>query len=234
MEKWKCIIVDDIEIDRLTIFSFVKKCSFLEVVGVFSSSKDALEALNKGGIDVVFLDIEMPHFSGIDLRKKALEVPVCVFITSHAEFALEGFELEALDYIVKPLTFERFTLSLERIHSYLDITSKAHLFESTLGADHIYIKEGYAQTKIKLSDILYLEALKNYTLMVTNQKKHRVLCNLGNLLLESNFQSFVRVHRGFAVQKHYIKKKHAAEIELINGARIPIGRSYKDQLKRHL
>ncbi|NHM06727.1 response regulator transcription factor [Flavobacterium sp. CYK-4] len=234
MEKWKCIIVDDIEIDRLTVFSFVKECSFLEVVGVFSSSKDALEALSKGGIDVVFLDIEMPHFSGIDIRKKALEVPVCVFITSHAEFALEGFELEALDYIVKPLTFERFTLSLQRIHSYLEITSKAHLFESTLGADYIYIKEGHAQTKLKFSDILYLEALKNYTLLVTNQKKHRILRNLGNLLLEIDFQSFVRVHRGFAIQKHFIKKIHATDIELINGATIPIGRSYKSQLKQHL
>jgi DNA-binding LytR/AlgR family response regulator len=234
MESRRCIIVDDIEIDRLTVLSYVKKFPFFEVVGVFGSSKDALNALMNDRIDVAFFDIDMPQYSGIDLRKKALEIPVCVFITSHTEYAVEGFELDALDYIVKPLTFERFSQTAHRIDTYLDLKSKAALFEATIGGGAIFIKEGHVKTKVNLTDVLYLEALKNYTLIVTKEKKFRVLLNIGSMLKEADFQSFIRIHRGFAVQKHFVQKIHALEVELINGALVPIGRSYKEQIQLYL
>jgi two-component system, LytTR family, response regulator len=234
MEKWKCIIVDDIEIDRLTVLSYVKKFPFLEVIGVYGSSKEALFAIENNAIDIAFFDIDMPQYSGIDLRKKALEIPVCVFITSHPEYAIEGFELDAIDYIVKPLLFDRFSKTVKRIEEYMDIKNKATLFEATIGNGAIFIKEGYSETKVKLPDVLYLEALKNYTLIVTKEKKHRVLLNIGTLLKESDFQSFVRVHRGFAIQKHFVQKISAQEIELQNNFFIPIGRSYKDNLNKLL
>lgn len=231
MDKLNCIIVDDTEIDRLTVLSYVKKIPFFEVIGAYSSSKEALIALENEKIDVAFFDIDMPQYSGIDLRKKASKIPVCVFITSHPEYAIEGFELDALDYIVKPLSFERFTKAVNRIEEYMDIKSKAAFFEATIGLGSIFIKEGHSETKVRLLDILYLEALKNYTLIVTKEKKHRVLLNLGALMKDTNFQSFVRVHRGFAVQKHFIQKVHAHEIELNHAILIPIGRNYKDNVK---
>ncbi|MBS7787165.1 response regulator transcription factor [Flavobacterium sp. CYK-55] len=234
MESRRCIIVDDIEIDRLTVLSYVKRFPFFEVVGVFGSSKDALNALMNERIDVAFFDIDMPHYSGIDLRKKALEIPACVFITSHTEYAVEGFELDAIDYIVKPLTFERFSQTAHRIDAYLELKAKAALFEATIGEGAIFIKEGHTKTKVNLTDILYLEALKNYTLIVTKEKKFRVLLNIGSLLKEPDFQTFVRIHRGFAVQKHFVTKIHALELELINGALVPIGRSYKEQVRLFL
>ena len=234
MEKFTCIIVDDVEIDRLTVHSYVKKFSSFEILGVFASSREALLAIETNKVDVIFLDIDMPNFNGIDLRKKALEIPVCVFITSHPEYALESFELEALDYIVKPLLFDRFLKTVKRIEEYMDIKNKASLFEATFGNGAIFIKEGHAETKVKLPDVLYLEALKNYTLIVTKEKKHRVLLNIGMLLRENDFQSFVRVHRGFAIQKKFVQKISAQEIELQNAVTIPIGRSYKDNLNRLL
>ena len=112
----------------------------------------------------------------------------------------------------------------------MEIKHKALLFESSIGGNTIYIKEGHEQTKVKLHDILYLEALKDYTLIVTPQKRHCVLSSIGNLLKENHFQSFIRTHRSFAVQKQFIQKIGSTEIVLNSGALIPIGRSYKDNL----
>jgi two-component system, LytTR family, response regulator len=230
MKKLNCIIVDDDEIDRLTAVSYAKKFDNLNIIGVFESADSALEIIQKETIDVLFLDIDMEEMNGLELRKKASEVPVCIFITSHPEHAVESFELETLDFIVKPIKLDRFTQTMRRIEEFMEVRLKAQLFESSIGGDAIYIKEGHEQTKVKLHDILYLEALKDYTLVVTHQKRHCVLSSIGNLLKENHFQSFVRIHRSFAVQKQYIDKKYTHEILLNNGVSIPIGRSYKEQL----
>lgn len=230
MEKLKCIIVDDIEIDRLMVASYVNKFSQFEIIGVFSDAKSALDAIENNKVDILFLDIDMPSFCGISLRKKALEIPVCVFITSHTEYAIESFELEALDYIVKPLNAVRFSNTIKRIEEYMDIKNKASLFETTIGGGAIFIKEGTMESKINMSDILYLEALKNYTIINTKFNKHRVLLNIGLLLKNENFNSFIRVHRGFAVQKNYIERILSQEVILKNEITIPIGRSYKHNL----
>jgi len=230
MKKFNCIIVDDEEIDRLMAISMVKKFSNLNLVGTFDTAEKALAVLEKETIDILFLDIDIPESSGLEIRKKALQVPVCIFITSHPEHAVESFELETLDFIVKPLKLERFTQTMHRIEEFMEIKHKAQLFESSIGGDTIYIKEGHEQTKVKLHDILYLEALKDYTLVITNQKRHCVLSSIGTLLKESHFQSFVRVHRSFAVQKQFVKKINTQEIELNNNTLIPIGRSYKENL----
>ena len=228
MKKLNCIIVDDDEIDRLTVLSYSKKFENLTVLGVFDSAISALEMIQKEAIDVLFLDIDMDEMSGLEFRKIAHEIPVCIFITSHPEHAVESFELETLDFIVKPIKLDRFTQTMRRIEEFMELKLKAQLFESSIGGDAIYIKEGHEKTKVKLHDILYLEALKDYTLVVTNQKRHCVLSSIGNLLKENHFQSFVRIHRSFAVQKQYIDKKLTNEIILNNGVSIPIGRSYKD------
>lgn len=230
MNKLKCIIVDDVEIDQLMVVSYVNKFSTFEVVGVFDNASKAIDAIENNKIDILFLDIDMPNISGIELRKKASEIPVCVFITSHPEYAVESFELEALDYIVKPITSLRFLHTIKRIEDYLDIKNKASLFEATIGGGSIYIKEGTNETKINLADVLYLEALKNYTIINTKNTKHRVLLNIGMLLKDDNFQSFIRVHRGYAVQKHFIEQISSQEVILNNNFSIPIGRNYKENL----
>lgn len=230
MKQFNCIIVDDEEIDRLMVISMVKKFSNLNLIGAFDSAAKALDAIDNSNIDILFLDIDMPASSGLEIRKKALQVPVCIFITSHPEHAVESFALETLDFIVKPLKLDRFTQTMQRIQEFLEIKHKAQLFESSIGGDTIYIKEGHEQTKVKLHDILYLEALKDYTLVITNQKRHCVLSSIGTLLKEKHFQSFVRIHRSYAVQKQYVKKINPYEIELNNSTLIPIGRSYKDNL----
>ncbi|WDF48026.1 LytTR family DNA-binding domain-containing protein [Chryseobacterium sp. KACC 21268] len=231
MENLKCIIVDDNEIDRLTVLSFAKRFPNLHILGTFSDSIEALKAIENQSVDILFLDIDMAELSGVGLRKKVKYVPACIFITSHPEFAVESFELEALDFIVKPLKFDRFDQTMRRITDFFEIRNKASLFEASIGGDVIYIKEGHEQIKVKLHEILYLEALKDYTLVVTSKKRHCVLSSIGLLLKEVSFQSFIRIHRSFAVQKQFINKINTHEIILNNNIAIPIGRSFKDNLK---
>ena len=230
MKKYTCIIVDDDEIDRLTVLSFAKKFPVLDILGVFESAEDALHIIEKEKVDILFLDIDMPGLSGIEFRKNALEIPVCVFITAHPEHAVESFQIETLDFIVKPLKIDRFSQTMSRIEEFMEIKLKASLFEASIGGDTIYIKEGHEQTKVKLHEILYLEALKDYTLVITDKKRHCVLSSIGNLLKEDHFQSFIRIHRSFAVQKQFIQKINSTEILLNNNISIPVGRSYKDNL----
>jgi two-component system, LytTR family, response regulator len=230
MAKFNCIIVDDDEIDRLTVLSFAKRFPNLNILGVFESAEEALLVVEKEKIDILFLDIDMPNLSGLDFRKKTFEIPVCIFITAHPEHAVESFELDTLDFIVKPVKLNRFTQTMSRIEEFMEIKLKAQLFEASIGGDTIYIKEGHEQTKVKLHDILYLEALKDYTLVVTNQKRHCVLSNIGTLLKEPHFASFLRIHRSYAVQKQFIKRVLTNEVVLNNETLIPIGRSYKNIL----
>lgn len=230
MKPYNCIIIDDDEIDRLTVVSYAKRFPLLNIIGVFENAESALPIIEKENIDILFLDIDMPVTSGLEFRKKAMEVPVCIYITAHPEHAVESFQLDTLDFIVKPIKLDRFTQTVSKIEEYLELRLKAKLFESSIGGDVIYIKEGYEETKIKLYDIIYLEALKDYTKIVTSSKRHCVLTSIGNLLKETHFQSFIRIHRSFAVQKQYIEKKLTNDVLLNNGAIIPIGRSYKENL----
>lgn len=230
MEKWNCIIADDEEVDRLTVVSFVKRFPHLNLLAVFTSAEEALQEMEKQQIDIMFLDIDMPGVSGIEIRKQLKHIPVCVFITAHPEHAVESFEVEALDFIVKPIKFDRFSQMMSRVEAFMNIREKSLLYESSLGGDAIFIKEGHEQVKVKLHEILYLEALKDYTLLITTQKRHCVLSNIGTLLGQAHFSSFVRVHRSFAVQKQRVNKVSSGEVEMDNAALVPVGRSYKENL----
>ena len=230
MPPFTCIIVDDDEIDRLRIMSLVKKFASIRLLAAFENADDALLYLEKESVDILFLDIEMSGTTGIDLRKKAKQVPVCIFVTSYPEHAVESFELDTLDFIVKPINLHRFEQTIKRIEEYMQIRQKANLFESTLGGEAIFIKDGHNQIKIHLHDILYLEALKDYTMLVTNDKRHCILLNIGKLLNENKFNNFVRIHRSFAVQKHFVSKISTQHLELHNQISLPIGRSFKENI----
>lgn len=231
MKPFNCIVLDDDEIDRLMIVSFVKRYEQLYLVGVFESAEEALSNVDFNQIDVVFLDIDMDGMDGISFRRMIEEVPACIFITSHPEYALDSFTVETLDFVIKPISLQRFDESIVRLQTFLSIRQKAHLYENMIGTDHVFIREGHRETKVALHDVLYLEGLKDYTLLVTEDKKHCVLCSIGNLLKELHFNHFVRIHRSFAVRKDLIKSVSAKEVLLTNDLHIPIGRSFKDNIK---
>ena len=234
MKTWKCLIADDEDVDRLMVLSFAKRFAELEIVGVCASANEALSVIEKQPVDVLFLDIDMPGGSGLDLRRKASEIPACVFITGHADYAVDTFELDTLDFIVKPLRFDRFEKAMQRVADYLALHEKAALYDFSFGTDSITIKEGHDQVKLNVADIVCLEALKDYTLLVTPRKKYCVWSNLGNLLKQAPFEVFTRVHKSYAVRPQLVEKITAQDVELRGGIKIPIGRSFKNQVKTML
>jgi two-component system LytT family response regulator len=229
---YTCIIADDNELDRLTLISYVRRYAFIQIAGSFESPALALAFAQKAEPpDVLFLDIDMPGMNGLNLRKQLDKIPACIFVTSHPEFALESFEMAALDYLVKPLKSDRFEKAMQRLEHFLEIHFKAALLDYTLGEDTLFIKDGHNHIKLQLHDIIYLEALKDYTGIITRKKKYCVLTPLGNLLKEKAFQSFVRIHRSYAIQKHFIKEISAKEV-LVNDMLLPVGRSYKEAVEK--
>ena len=233
-KRYACIIVDDNELDRLTLASYVRRYPFLEIMGSFSAPEAALAWVQQNALpDVVFLDIDMPGMNGLALRKQLSRIPACIFVTSHPEFALESFEMAALDYLVKPLKADRFGKAMERLEQFLEVHHKAELLDYTLGDDTLFIKDGHNHIKLQLHEIIYLEALKDYTGIVTSQRKYCVLTPLGNLLKEKSFRSFIRIHRSYAIQRHYINKVSAKEVT-VNEVSLPVGRSYKESVEKLL
>ena len=229
---YDCIIVDDDELDRLMLQSQVRKYPFIRIAGAFESASEAIAYIQQHGApEILLLDVDMPGISGLELRKQLPDIPACVFVTSHPEFALEGFESAALDYIVKPLKGDRFAKAMERLEKFLSLHSKAELLDYTLGADTLFIKEGVNRVKLQLHDIIYLEALKDYTGIVTRQKRFNVLSPLSNLLKEPGFRNFVRIHRSYAIQKHFVEEISSRGVK-VHEQVLPIGRSYKDSLEK--
>lgn len=229
MSIYKCIVVDDNELDRLLASAYVKKIDEFELVGVFENAELAQNFIQKNQVEVAFLDIELPGMSGVELRKIIQKVPACVFISSHFEFAAETFLLEdTIDFIVKPYNFERFKLAVNRILEYFELRTKAQLYEKIIGCDMLTIKSGHEITKVKIHEIIYLEALKNYTLIYTSNNKFSILKGFTETLQEDVFQNFIRIHRSFAVCKERILSKSAREVVLENGIKVPIGRSFKN------
>lgn len=230
MKKIRCIIVEDQEIDRLMLQHLVKQQDILELVAAVDSAEN-VKALINDTVDLLFLDIDLPDCSGIEMRKMYQHVPACIFISSHPEYAVETFELDTLDFISKPLKKERFDYSVNKLADFFSMKEKSEYFDILTGSQFLNIKEGHETVQIKISDIIYLEALKDYTRLITAQKKHCVLSSIGQILKDRHFSTFVRIHKSYAVPKHLITRKNSYEVMIShNNISLPIGRAFKENL----
>jgi DNA-binding LytR/AlgR family response regulator len=232
MGMYNCIIVDDSEIDQLSLKAFLSKFPNFKILGTFTSPVKALEIIGDIEIDVLFLDIQMPDINGLEFRKKARSIPVCVFISYSQDYAVESFELETLDYIVKPLRFERFEKTIQKIESYMTVLKRAEL--NTIPDNVAFIKNGNQQVKIILSEILYLEAFSDYTNIVAKTGKEIISSNIGSILKESTFLDFLRIHRSYAIPKTNIYKINRNQVILNDGTVLPIGKTYKENILQSL
>lgn len=223
------MVVDDDRIDCLTVLAFLRRYPFMECIGDYSAAGPALTAAATRQPDVLFLDIDMPEMSGLALREQLLRIPVCVFITAFPDYALEAFDLSALDFLLKPIGADRFARMMSRLEEYMLLRRKSDQLNHTLGADAIFIKEGHTQVRVPMGEVLYLEALNNYTGVVTATRTYNVLTPISSLLKEEPFNRFVRIHRSFAVQKNYVTRISASHVD-VQGQTLPVGRTYKDAL----
>jgi DNA-binding LytR/AlgR family response regulator len=224
----KYLIVDDDDIDRMAIEAQAGKFPFFHKIAACSNPVEAMELIHLFQPDVLFVDIEMPGMTGLDLiRCLSGKIPAPVFITSHPDFALEGYEMEAFDYILKPLDPERFARCAARLHDFFELRAKAFAFEKDQAGDCIVIKQGYDKFKIVIHDILYLEAMKDYTRIVTSSKPYLVLGTLTGMCDKLPQGKFVRIHRSYIVNRSKIRSVHAGKVQL-DGCHLPVGKVYRN------
>lgn len=228
--RLKFIIIDDEELGRLFVETEAEKFTFLQKIGSYENPADAIEAIAKLKPDILFLDIEMPGMSGIELiRKKIKNETLPVFITSHPEFALESYDLDAFDYLLKPVSAERFAQCARRLYDFFLMRHKAFSFDEEKDNDFIIIKQGYDKCKIAFNDIVYLEAMRDYTKIITAEKSYLVLSTLKGIAANLPSEIFVQIHRSYIVNRNKIDVVEKNKV-LMESHSLPIGKLYKHTL----
>jgi len=226
--KIKCLLVDDEPLAIKLIENHISKIDSLEVVAKCNNALKAFEILNTHEIDLMFLDIKMPNMTGIDFLKTLKNPPKTIFTTAYRDYAIESYDLEAVDYLLKPITFERFFKAIDRLlreNKKVESIKK----ESTQN-DYIIVKSGNKHHKIVRGDILYIESLKDYIKIHTTDDKYIVskykISDIEQDLMESHF---LRVHRSYIININKINAFTINDIE-VSSTEIPIGASYKDKV----
>lgn len=208
--KFNCLIIDDEALARQLIQAHLKKIGEFENIYSCSSTIEAEQYLNKCKIDLIFLDIQLQQYSGIDFLKSLKNPPKVIFATAYAEFALEGYELNVVDYLLKPITFERFNKATKKAIEILNIENDNSEPSQTSFIDHsIIIKSSHQHIKILLSDILFIEGLHKYIKIVTLKANYTTLIGITAIEKELPQQLFYRCHRSFII--------NLSKVEFLNG-----------------
>ncbi|MCS7018099.1 MAG: LytTR family DNA-binding domain-containing protein [Cytophagales bacterium] len=225
----KCVVIDDDEQSRKILEHFIGLTNFLDCVAIFSSGTEALAYLLQSPVDVLYVDINMPGLSGIELVKALPQPPVTIFTTSHTDFALTAFELDAADYLVKPIDFGRFTKSAAKIAERL----RNKTSELPPETDDFFIKVNNKMLRLSASDIWFIEGLSDYVLIHTEQRQYVVDSTLRAIEEKLPEDRFARVHRSYIVNISRIESIQDNEIT-IKGKEIPISRTYQQEFFRKI
>jgi DNA-binding LytR/AlgR family response regulator len=221
--------VDDEDMSRNIVRHFVEQTSFLTLAKECADAIEAANFLQQNPVDLLFLDIEMPQMSGMELVKSLQVKPQVIFITSRSDYAVEAFEYNVTDYLVKPITYARFLKAVTKAKEVFDTQQPLQLYSKDL-----YIKSDSKIVKINLKDLLYVEALADYVMMYTaSGNRHVVHSTMKGVEKKLNSGEFVRVHRSFIVNIEKIEAIEDLSI-IINKKLIPIGASYKDSFLKKL
>lgn len=234
MKEIRCIIVDDEPLAREILQTYIARIPGWELKKSCINAVEAYEALHQFEIDLMFLDIQMPIVTGIDFLRSLKKPPLVIFTTAYADHAVTGFELNAVDYLVKPIVFERFQQAIEKVNIRLAIPEVVKPAEqSPLAPDYFFIRQDSKLVKINYSEVLYMEAQRDYTYIYLKDKK--ILASMHLKALEDILQSplLFRVQRSFIVNLDAIKAINGNVLE-IAGKEIPIGANYKEALFRLL
>jgi len=229
----KCVIIDDEPLAVDLIKEFVSKVESLELINTFNNAIDAIAVINNSNVDLIFLDIEMPHFSGIDFLNAIDKKPLIIFTTAYSDYAVEGFNLGAVDYLVKPIPFHRFLKSVMRAQQLFQSQNtispvSPKIVAPEMEPDFMFVRSEYENVKINFSDILFIEGLKDYVKIYTSDNKF-TLTLISLIKLENTLSSkgFSRIHRSYIINIKYVKSIQKNKV-LISDKRIPISESYKN------
>ncbi len=224
--KLKCLIVDDEPLALDVLENFIKRTPDLELVGRCENAMEAIQMLKEKQVDLLFTDIEMPEFNGIELVKSLNTKPLIIFTTAHPEYAVQGYELDIVDYLLKPIAFDRFVKSVNKASELMNFKKGESHGKDEL--DYIFIKSEQKYIKVNFSDILYIEALADYVKVHTPEKRIITLQTMKNLEDELPSEQFVRVHRSFIIALDKINSI-SGNVIYINKDEVPIGKNFREE-----
>jgi two-component system, LytTR family, response regulator len=225
-----CVIIDDEPLAREGMSNYVRETDFLRLIGVCQNPVDLIRLLDEHPVDLIFLDIQMPKMNGIDFLKAIKNPPMAIITTAYPSYALDGFQLNVLDYLLKPITFDRFFKAANKARDYHRlITQSAAADIKKTTADYFFVKCGNKYEKIYFEDILYVAGMQNYVNIFTTKGKFMTLLNLKSLEENLDSQAFIRVHKSYIVSIGKIEAVEGSEL-LIQSHRIPISRNYREEV----
>jgi len=227
----KCIIIDDEPLAIKVIENYLKEFKNFKIIASFNNPLEALITLKKNSVDVIFLDINMGKVNGLTFVKSINIKPIIVITTAHREFALESYDLDILDYLVKPIPFERFLKSINRITQKIHLQKGLNKVKQNLPESHIFLKVDKKLIKVKFSEIFYIESLKDYIMVFTKTGDYLVHRSLTGFTEELPSNNFLRIHRSFTIALDKVISVEGNLVEIKN-KRIPIGRKYAESAKK--
>ncbi len=226
-----CIIVDDEPLAQNLLVDFINKVPFLSLTAKCKSAFEATEVITSEKVDLIFLDIHMPDISGIDFIKNTDNLPGIIFTTAYSHYAIEGFEYNAVDYLLKPISFERFTKAVNR--AYEEFKLKSADTNNTKTKDYIFVKSDYKLVKINFNDILYIEGLKDYIKIITKEKTVLTLMRMKNIEEKLPSDNFFRIHRSYIISINNIDSVNKSNV-YIGEKNIPVSDFYRESFLKFI
>lgn len=223
----KCILIEDEKLAQDVIKTHLNKIDGFELAGVCNNALEATEFLSKQEVDVIFLDIHLPGMTGLNFLKTLNDPPLIVLTTAYGEYALESYDFNVIDYLLKPISFERFFKTTIKIKEIMQVNASAK--ENKPSSDYIFIKSNNRFFKVNFSEIIYVEGMKDYLKIYTNDAKLVTLQTMSEMEKLLPASQFIRVHKSYIVAVSRIKSIYGNTIEL-NKADIPIGINYKEKV----
>ena len=235
--KIRTVIVDDEPLAIEVIETYLKNFSDIEIIAKCGDGIQAFNILQQKKADLMFLDVKMPGLNGTELLKSLKNPPKVIFTTAYHDYAVEGFELNALDYLLKPVSFDRFLKAMEKVYEHFGFTARQNIQTGIMPARNqdifLYLKVERKMVKVDVKDILWIESQKDYIKVVLSDKElisKQKISILEELLPEDEF---LRIHRSFIISLNKIESFNSSKIE-IDGKELPIGRNYKNDCQRRL
>lgn len=233
----RCVIIDDEPLAVDVIESYINQIGGMEIVAKCNNPLDAITILNKHQVDLIFLDIEMPNLTGLDLVKTVDSIPQFIFTTAYPQHALDGFELNATDYLVKPIPFQRFLKAVSRAKEKYElehsIAAQSNTSSENNKNDFIFVKSEYENIKVNIQDIKYIEGLKDYIKIHLKSEKTLLTLSSFKAILEKLPSNFIRTHRSYIINIDCIRAMQKTNV-FINDIRIPIGETFKKVVLKRL
>lgn len=234
---YKVLIVDDEFLARKLLQGYVEKISELQLVGTCSNIAETYKALKEQQVDILLLDIHLPDLNGMEFAKTCTNLPAIIFTTAYSEYALESYEVSAVDYLLKPIKFERFQEAIRKamaVSQPQDLkTSEPHNLTTSGPQDYLLIKADYKLYKVNFDDLLYIEGQHEYVSFYTKDKRITALYALKSLEEQLPADRFIRVHKSYIVALSQIQEIEQLSLT-VAGAKVPIGGNYRDALLKRL